>query len=533
MKNVINKTIRTLLLTIISVIVVILSYIAYEFVKQHFWIKDKYETVKELSAKQKEKDFIFLTDLIKNVSPFTELNVKDKLLDNILIMEEEYIERAKETKTNLEFYALFKEYLNRINQTGHAYLLSYYENADNFNTFSFRSLYGIKKEAFSRVNYWNGIDYATQNYVYSDMKVGYREGYYYLLKDYEIEGEIIPKDTKLLNINGIPIDTYVKALQHKTMLRFDNVIKKLYTYDPFLIDPGKELSEWKVDFLLNEKRSKEYSIKKLAGYSLREYNSFNKTFCSELKEDTGYIRVFQFSNNEEKKDKELISDFMSKSKGNYKKLIIDIRGNTGGSPTYWMNNLLVPLLKEETYYERDAAVKKGFLDRLGLKYFIYKLQEGGLFEKTQNHFYKAEEVKSNKLSGEDWRYFKVTRRFEPQDTFPFDGEVYILTDNNNFSSAEDFVGAIKTLKLGKIVGANTLGGAASFIVPWLYSLPESGIMFRIETELTFNPEGKVDEIYGIRPDIELDTSAFPTECPDSDSKTSLLEDKWIQRILKD
>ncbi|MCX7711553.1 MAG: S41 family peptidase [Clostridia bacterium] len=524
---------RIILVVTIALAAAILSYTGFEAVSQHCWVAENQEAVIELTTEQKIKDFKYLTQLVREVSPFADLNVKAKKLDNISDLENEYIHRAGETKNNQEFYSLFKEYLTRINQTGHAYYLSYFENANSLNTFSLRMLYGIKKEMFNRVDYWRTIDTATQNYAYSPLKVAYKDGKYLLIEDFTAAGRGIPAGSMIVKINGLEVDDYVMSLQNKAWLRFDQPNRKLFIQDPFTINSAKERDGWIVEFVLKDGERYSAKIEKHLGYKAQGQNAFDKTFCYELREDVGYIRIFGFNGESELRDGELISKFMSQSQGKYKKLILDIRGNTGGSPSYWMKNLLQPLLKSPVEYKREAAVKKNFFNRLGWKFPVYQSLDGGLSNKKAYGFVSAKEIGDNRLEGEDWRYFEITRRFEPQNTFPFDGQVYILTDNNNFSSAEDFVGAMKTLKLGKVVGANTLGGAAAYIEPWLFRLPESGILFRMEVELTFNPGGKPDEIYGIKPDVELETSTYPTEYPQDYSKDALLKDRWIQWVLKD
>jgi C-terminal processing protease CtpA/Prc len=107
-----------------------------------------------------------------------------------------------------------------------------------------------------------------------------------------------------------------------------------------------------------------------------------------------------------------------------------------------------------------------------------------------------------------------------------------LTDNDSFSATEDFVKAVKQLQLATLVGATTAGGAAAFIEPWLFELPNSHIIFTLEIELAFNPNGTINEIYGTRPDFELEPSRYPTTYPTGFSTEELLNDSWIQWIIR-
>jgi hypothetical protein len=59
--------------------------------------------------------------------------------------------------------------------------------------------------------------------------------------------------------------------------------------------------------------------------------------------------------------------------------------------------------------------------------------------------------------------------------------------------------------------------------------PASGMIFRVETELVINPDGRVNELFGTPPYIEL-PEADPSK---SITKEDLLEDEWIKWILTD
>jgi TPP-dependent 2-oxoacid decarboxylase len=80
------------------------------------------EVVPELTPAQKEADFIYLTGLVRDLYPFTEFNVQFKKLHNIIALDQDYINRAKKTNNNIEFYRVFREYLFELAKTGHAYV---------------------------------------------------------------------------------------------------------------------------------------------------------------------------------------------------------------------------------------------------------------------------------------------------------------------------------------------------------------------------------------------------------------------------
>jgi hypothetical protein len=522
------------LILMIIFITLVLFYLAFQFINQKAWVKEQQITVKELTPQQKEDDFRYLTQILHEYYPFEEANKNIKGLQNLGEMNDRYINKAKETKNNREFLKLFNEYLQRIHQTGHAYILNSNE-AKAMNTFNNRVLFGIKKDSFNKTNYWFNLWNSISDSIYADVDVLYEKGGYYVAKDFSAEDRYIPKGSKILRINGMSIEAYVKGLQNKHWLRYDDKNNKVFISDPFIVDSDVKKNFWNVEFeLINGKISSEKITKRFTRKKdLRFYNnSYNDTFCYELNNEVGYIRIWQFLS-DYSSDNEMLQIFMKNSKGKYKKLIIDIRGNNGGDPKYWMKVLIEPLVKRTTYYECYAAVRKEFLRKQGILFEIYRWAQGGLFNKENYNFYNAEKSDYNSADDKSLQAYKVIRKFEPTNSFPFKGEVYLLIDQDCFSAAEDFASAVKGMKLATLVGANTQGGAAALLPPYIFCLPESGVMFAMETEITYTSDGKIDEIYGTAPDIALEESTYPTTYPLSADKEEILKDTWIQQVLND
>lgn len=528
-----KRVIKVSFILLSSFLLLIIAYITFELVQQHAWVKEQQMRAAELTPKQKEADFRYLTQVVHNYYPFSEANAEIKGLDNITQMDADYISKAKATKDNKEFIKLFNEYLQRIHQTGHAYIMKP-EEVRGLNTFSFRFFLDIKKESFNQSEYWFNLLKSTQSSIYSDMNIFYKDGKYYLAEEFFVDGRKLPVGTEITKINALDTTDYVKSLQDKHWLRFDYKNIMVYISDPFSVNNNDGKKYWDVTFsppngdLLLGQVPKKIGNKIDARF---HDNTFNQTFCEELNNETGYIRVFNFSGNY-KSDFNKVQDFMQQSNNRYKKLIIDIRGNDGGDPEYWMKVFVQPLVKRTTYYERYAAIKKKLIDQWGLKLFLYQAGGGGIFNKKAYNFYNAEKIDYNHAEEKGLQTFKVTRVFKPENSFPFNGKVYLLVDNDCFSAAEDFAGAVKTMNLATIVGSNTQGGAAAYLAPFTFCLPESGIMFAIEPEITYNLDGKINEIYGTKPDIELEKSSYPTTYPLTNERVKLLEDPWIKRILE-
>lgn len=506
-------------------------FMGFQALNQHIWVPSEHRIPKQLTADQKRSDFQLLTQITAEYYPFQEANVSVKGLDELTEINAGYIERAGQTNDNQEFLSLFYEYLQRVHQTGHAYLVPPQE-AEQLNTFGNRMLYGLKKENFQTADYWYMLCQDLSTGTYSDLTVAYRNGGYYLSESCSVDGFDLPKGSQLVKINDMEIDQYVRSLQNRHFLRFDQANCKVFLPDPFSVNNQDGKDSWNVQIRLKEGNlsdfhiEKKYGIKKDPRFS---DNPFNRNFCMELTEDTAYIRVFSFLGSYEN-DLEMIRDFMENPQKEYRKLILDVRGNGGGSPEYWMKALVQPLLKNEVLYERKAAMQKDFPERFGVPLPLYQKLGGGLFNKESYFFQEA--VKIRDQSEAALQTYLVTRRFTPSNTLLFDGEVYLLVDNDCFSAAEDFISTMKVLKLGTIAGTYTQGGGASFLPPFPFCLPESGILFVLEPEITYNSDGSINEIYGTEPDVLLEHSAYPTPYPLSADKEELMGDPWVQWALK-
>jgi len=101
-----------------------------------------------------------------------------------------------------------------------------------------------------------------------------------------------------------------------------------------------------------------------------------------------------------------------------------------------------------------------------------------------------------------------------------------LCSESEVGSAIDF-GRLKSPIVLRGDSKRAYRDPAGYIEPPVLRLPESGIIFRVETELVINPDGSFNELFGTPPDIELE----PADLPKSITKEELLKDEWIKKII--
>ena len=267
-----KRFLKILGIFILCVFVLVIVFISYNCIKQKVWLKDEVTYDIKLTSKQMEEDFIYFTKLVKDTYPFGEYVATEKGLENINKLDNEYILRAKTCSNNREFMSIFKEYLTRLGQAGHANILSDMDLKTNnsLNDFINRWYMDTDKEAINRAIYWNLLFNEPIKSAFCNLDIKYLDGNYTLIKDYYIDKDnnnLIPKDSVILEINNIGVDEYVKALQNKAYLKYDPIKNKPYSYNLLTIDENTNIDYWDILFKLpngdvcKNRISKIYGIK--------------------------------------------------------------------------------------------------------------------------------------------------------------------------------------------------------------------------------------------------------------------------------
>jgi len=497
-----------------------------------------------LSAEQKKEDIRWLFNLVKDYYPFTQAIVNEKGLANFFGFEEEYQKKSGNARNNSEFIQIVSELLQMLEQgTVHADLLEAVNLPPKCDTARLCIDNQISQASIKLNPYWLKLYNETNLNLRTNFEIEYKDGCYLNHDKIRIDGKTIPKGSKIIKIDQIDVHEYVKLLQHKIRLRFDPALKIPYSSQPSpLIGQIHEQNEsWEVQFQTPAQRIVGCQVpkkEKSPGNTNLTVDKGHLLF-RELGYNIAYIRLSSFPDVENAPfDLEKMAGFLSGRSVKYKKLIIDLRKNSGGMPRYGEKLLIEPFLKEAKEYVQYAAVKKTGYNRL----IQDALKEKNNQEKENPNFnfgsievlpyaQLPEYIRNQNADNELFYYLSAKKIIEPNSLFQFEGKIFLLTDNDSFSSAEDIIRVYKELKIGTIVGARSGGGAAVALPSTIFELPNSHILFNLEIEMAFNSDGTINEIYGTRPDVELEPSTFPTSFPISFSTFDLLRDPWIQWII--
>jgi carboxyl-terminal processing protease len=165
-------------------------------------------------------------------------------------------------------------------------------------------------------------------------------------------------------------------------------------------------------------------------------------------------------------------------KAGSRQLIIDLRGNAGGSV-------------EEAIAAADEVLTSGLITSLA----------------------------GQKIEGRQWQADRETA---------YDGAIQVLQDNATAAGAEVFAAAIHGNGRGKTVGVTTFGKS---VVQRLILLPSGGGVYMTVGHYT-TPELKPIKDAGVKPDVVVDLTAQAIREPGTEQKTKPREDLILNKALQ-
>lgn len=209
-----------------------------------------------------------------------------------------------------------------------------------------------------------------------------------------------------------------------------------------------------------------------------------------------YASVAQMLADWQSKDTEMWDSFWARieEKG-YQDCIIDIRGNGGGSDTYWGRNIIMPNIDGAYEVSHVALVR-------GKKSVAYLEKSFG--EKLS----PVSSLDVKKLSGLNPADLALATHYTEFDfgmsktggTPAYTGRIWLLVDERVYSASEKLAIFCKDTGFATIVGTPT-GGDGIGIDPLAFALPNSGIAFRFSAMQGLNLDGSCNEEFGTTPDI--------------------------------
>lgn len=483
-----------------------------------------------LTAEDRQRDIEYLAHWAKVYGPCVELNEKYKSCPSYESLLPKYVKLARASKSNKDFFHIVYGYFKLISISGHSSMLS--KNQLRGLALGYlvsKNPTGISPWQFGKAIYWTKL--YENSFIHPPFHFTYLDGKYFTDEDWQYRGITIPKGSIIFAVNKMPSLSFLNHIEQDSWVRF--VASEIdHPENLFLaINEGGDFKGWQVDFLLPDSTVSQIFVPAIKGKgnsasSRGDFSNSSKgnCVCLELNENTGYIRIKSFIKSFIQEDGNRIRDFLGRSHGKYKKLIIDIRNNPGGYNNYFYDNLIRPFLSHPVIYKQIVGIKKGWIKNIEQPRFEYLRGSCSLWAWEK----KIEEVEPPKeLDKKDWIFYEITRQIEPSTRYSFNGSLYVLINRGTNSAADNYVSAVNRIKMGLLVGQNTGGTAGAYFIPVFVRLPASGMIFLMEADLDLNPDGRFNEMFGSEPDIKLPKA----DTPASITKDDLLKDKWIKKII--
>lgn len=216
-----------------------------------------------------------------------------------------------------------------------------------------------------------------------------------------------------------------------------------------------------------------------------------------MKGNIAYISIPQMNSASGNIDNDMIKiEKFLKNKNNYKALIIDIRGNTGGNDLYWME--LISTITNKNYscggytlFRNDSKTIKDYTSRRSENLHSIDELPDKILEKAPKEVPSMFTEFSN-----DNTYIKGKAKY------PFNGNIYLLVDENVFSASESFAVFCKEKNFATIIGTKT-GGDGYSVDPVLFKLNNSNLIVRMSSAMSLTESGICDEEEKVTPDLYI------------------------------
>lgn len=231
-----------------------------------------------------------------------------------------------------------------------------------------------------------------------------------------------------------------------------------------------------------------------------------------------YIKINKMLTPEQMGSDEIILDSFLQEIKDYPNLIIDIRGNGGGDSRYWQEFFLPKIIGKSYKTNNYSFLKKGDLNKKVV------FQEG-YHTNVKNFLEQSTFPKDIKKILKDFDYYNDEEMIvDPnKESINFKGQIYLLVDNDVYSSAEMLASFCKETGLAKLVGARTAGDGIGSD-PMQIDLPNTGYVLRFSKNMGLTGSGSINELDQTTPDIKAETSQF---------EEKLIDEKIIQTVMKD
>ena len=209
---------------------------------------------------------------------------------------------------------------------------------------------------------------------------------------------------------------------------------------------------------------------------------------------TAYVFIDIFDYEQMETDREILLPFYEEVK-DYENLIIDITNNLGGSMRYFDELVAAPLTKETLTVPGYQLFKGGENNETFLR--IKKGVASGLYQPV-SELPPMPELNPEDAADCDW-FWREDYTVKPSGA-GFDGKIWLLVSENNYSSSEYAAMFSKASGFATLVGRKTSGDGIGTDPAYLI-LPNSGLVVQYSPMYGVTADGSGSEEHGTEPDF--------------------------------
>lgn len=480
------------------------------------------QSIAPLSKQQMYEDFDQLVEIVQQYNP--QIGVRKEVTGY------DVIERMLQMRSNIEDIqsnADFYEFLSKVlaNQIDmHSYMINYMVPKRVYHQFLSNTFFEIDTAVIPSV---------TREHIHhkSDLRrfsfgnyMLYHNGKYYVLGEIRLSGgakKQILKDMILTHIDGMPVDEYVFHSFHSFLpsaVRWDFVNHKYYVKTEYAMFPKGKFSFED----LNDHKTVDVDFSKYKNFAFNAmtesmHDMYKIIFFAE--EKILYIFIAQMENGMQEK---IIQEAKEKCEGRMpEKIVIDVRGNPGGSDFVWMD--LLQYLNGDTITVPCDIVVKSSLD------IVHHYEK-----KHEDSTYKTVILKDTFNCSS-----KIDTLVCPTDAgLGYKGIYYVLQDQNTLSAAHSLSSICRHSDRFLSIGlpSGTIAGRGNG--PSLFQLNHSKFTFAMECDLDITNNCVAQDYYQDIPEVFVTSSLqeeiyrlFSNKVSSKNEEYLLNKDSFFREVL--
>ncbi len=301
----------------------------------------------------------------------------------------------------------------------------------------------------------------------------------------------IPIGSEIVSINGVLMATILaKIYPHISAERtyFKNTKIEMYSFPRLYwqVFGRQEKFEIEIKYQNTIKKITLKAINLIEDYEEKRTDILNSSSYLKFIGAIAYINPGPFSGDETKYQQCIDAAFVKIKEEKSKKLIIDLRNNSGGDNSF--SDYLVSYIADQPFQWNS---------RLSIKTSKYLKENTRKYDDTTDTYFK------NILSHKNGDIYDVhLDNYLPKDASKrFSGKVYILVNRHSYSMSAVAAGQIQDYKFGTIVGEETGDYPTLYAAQFQYALPNTGIVVKVakgqivRVNGSENQEGVIPDIY--------------------------------------